>query len=194
MNNYSKTAFYAIGISAFIFGVSACNNTPKTEDSKEIAEEHNEAKFDDKKQEKDAEFLVNAAEINMEEIQLGQLAQSKSKNADVIALGKMMETEHTKALNDLKTLASKKNVTLPATLTENGQEAFSKLNDKTGKDFDKDYCDMMVKGHKDAIDKFEKASKDAEDAEVRSWAGSMLPSLRTHLEHSQSCEDKMKKM
>jgi putative membrane protein len=190
--NYGKNALYAIAASAFIFGASACNNTPKAEDSKEVAEEHNEAKFDDNKKEKDAEFLVDAAEISLEEIQLGQLAQSRSKNTDVIALGKMMETEHTKSFNELKGLAEKKQITIPASLTEDGQEAFKKLNDKTGNDFDKEYCSMMIKGHKDAIDKFEKASRDSEDTDIRTWAGMMLPGLRTHLDHAETCQKTVK--
>ena len=45
-----------------------------------------------------SKILVNAAEINLEEIQLGQLAQKYSLNADVKSLGKMMETEHAKKL------------------------------------------------------------------------------------------------
>jgi putative membrane protein len=168
------------------------NNNEQQKDTKEIAEEKNEAKFDNAKEE-DAKFLVTAAEINLEEIQLGDLAQKNSKNASVIALGKMMSTDHTKALNDLQALASKKQITIPASLTEDGQDAYKKLVDKKEDDFNKEYCDMMVKGHKKAIEKFETASKDAADPDIRAMATSMLPSLRMHLEHSQMCQDKLKK-
>jgi putative membrane protein len=189
-----KKALFVITTITAGFGIQSCNNSPKVEDSKEIAEENNEEKFDKKAQEKDAQFLVDAAEINLEEIQLGQLAQSTSKNADVIALGKMMEEAHTKAWKELESLAAKKQVSIPTTSTEKGQDEYKKLSEKTGKDFDKEYCDMMVKGHKKAIDKFEKASKDAEDADIKTWASSMLPELNKHLEHSKTCEEKMKKM
>ncbi len=188
--NFSRRALYAFTIISLSLGIMSCNNAPKTEDSKEVAEDQNEAKFDENKQEKDASFLVEAAEINMEEIQLGQLAQERSKNADVKALGKMMENEHTKALSDLKALAEKKQVALPATLTEDGQDAFKKLNDKSGKDFDKEYCNMMVDGHEKAIRKFEKASEDANDADIKAWASGMMPALNTHLEHAKQCKEK----
>jgi putative membrane protein len=189
-----KKALFVIAAIAAGFGVQSCNNSPKTEDSKEVAEESNEEKFDKKAQEKDAQFLVDAAEINLEEIQLGQLAQSTSKNAEVIALGKMMEEAHTKAWKELEGLAAKKQVSIPTVSTEKGQDHYKKLSEKTGNDFDKEYCDMMVKGHKDAIDKFEKASKDCEDADIKAWASSMLPELNKHLEHSKMCEDKVKDM
>ncbi|MEO8150285.1 MAG: DUF4142 domain-containing protein [Bacteroidia bacterium] len=175
-----------------MFTLPSCNNA-KHEDSKEVAEDHNDAKFDNAKED-DAKFLVSAAEINLEEIQLGQLAQSNSMNADVKNLGKMMETEHTKALSDLQALAAKKQITIPTTLTDDGMSASKKLMDMKESKFDKEYCDMMVNGHKDAISKFEKASTDAKDEDIRNWASSMLPALRTHLDHSITCQKECEKM
>jgi len=172
--------------------IHSCNNS-KPEDTKKVAEEHNEAKFDNAKED-DAKFLVSAAEINLEEIQLGKLAQSNSMNADVKSLGKMMETEHSKALADLQKLATKKQITIPSTLTDEGMSASKKLMDKKESKFDKEYCDMMVNGHKDAISKFEKASTNATDPEIRNWAASMLPTLRTHLDHSITCQKQCEKM
>ena len=187
----TKRFAYVALLSMSAFAVTSCNSN-KPEDPKDIAEEQNDERFDERKSEKDAQFLVEAATINMEEIKLGELAQQKGTLADVKDLGKMMVKEHTQALADLTKLAESKSVVLPAALPEEAQKAYDKLNEKTGKDFDKEYCDKMVKGHKDAIDKFEKASSDAEDADIRNWASSMLPSLRTHLDHSNMCQEKAK--
>ncbi|MEP7266377.1 MAG: DUF4142 domain-containing protein [Saprospiraceae bacterium] len=181
----------ALAIS-LLTALSACKNA-KPEDTKKVAEEHNDAKFDNAKED-DAKFLVSAAEINLEEIQLGQLAQNKSMNSDVKSLGKMMETEHSKALSDLQVLAAKKQITIPITLTDDGMSASQKLMDLQGSKFDKGYCDMMVSGHKDAVNKFEKASTDATDPDIRNWAASMLPALRTHLDHSMTCQKKCENM
>ena len=182
----------AVFILIITFGFTSCNSS-KTEDTKEVATETNDAKFDNKKED-DAGFLVAAAGINLEEIQLGQLAQKISKMSDVKELGKMMEDEHTKAFKDLQALAAQKQITIPSALTDAGQDANKKLINKTGKDFDKAYCDMMVNGHKDAIDKFKKASTDATDPDIRKLATSMLPALQTHLDHSIACQKKCEKM
>ncbi len=163
-----------------ILTLSSCNNS-RHEDSKDVAETHNDAKFDNAKKD-DAEFLVNAAEINLEEIQLGQLAQTRGTTAEIKKLGKMMETEHTKALDDLKGLAAQKQVTLPATLTDDGMSVNKKLLDTKVSKFDKEYIDEMVSGHETAISKFEKAAKDANDVDIRNWASSMIPILRSHLD------------
>lgn len=177
-----------------LFGMTACTNNQKADDSKEIAEEHNEQKFDSNdKKEKDAKFLVNAAEIHLEEIQLGQYAQSNSTEPEVKKMGKIMEAEHTKSLNDLKELASKKSITIPVSLTEDNKDAYKDLSNKSGQDFDKEYCDKMVEGHKKAIEKFENASTESEDAEIKAWAAATLPVLRSHLDHAITCQNKLEK-
>ncbi len=184
--------FASASLMLLVTTLPSCNNE-KPEDTKEVAEEHNDAKFDNAKED-DAKFLVSAAEINLEEIQLGQLAQTRGTTTHVKELGKMMETEHAKALADLQTFAVKKQITIPTSLTENGMEANKKLMDTKGSEFDKEYADKMVSGHKDAIDKFQKAATDATDPDIRNWATSMLPALRIHLDHSISCQKLCEKM
>jgi putative membrane protein len=59
------------------------------------------------------------------------------------------------------------------------------LEKKQGADFDRAYIDSMVDGHKDAIKLFEDASKNASDAEVKSFAATHLPTLQQHDEKAQ---------
>lgn len=185
-------ALMSAAVLALTLGAVSCKDEKKAEDTKEVAEDQNEAKFEDTNdaKEDDSDYLVAAAEVDMKEIELGKLAQ-KSANADVKALGKMMIDEHTKSSADLKAFAAKKNITLPAALTEKGNEAFKDLNDETGNDFDKKYADMMVDGHEKTIEKMEKASEKANDEEIRMWAANMLPNLRKHLEHAKMVKAKV---
>jgi putative membrane protein len=136
MKNVRTTArrsmAYLGGLSLGLFVIHACSNS---DDPKEIAEDQNEEKFDDRKSEKDANFLVEAAAINLEEIKLGELAQQKGTLAETKALGKMMVTEHTAALKDIKALAANKSITIPEVLTEDGQDAYDDLiEENAGKD------------------------------------------------------------
>jgi putative membrane protein len=193
MKNYKTLLFRTTLIIAVIVGVLSCANK-KPEDTKEIAEESNDAKFDKKSSERDAQFLVNAAEINMEEISLGKLAQQKSSMSHVKELGKMMEVEHSKSMISLTALAQTKMISLPSSATNDAMDAYKKLNDKSVNDFGKAYSSMMVKGHKDAIALFEKASTDCTDLDIRNWATEMLPALRQHLDHSMMCQKECDKM
>lgn len=192
MKILKSTMLQATLIITTIIGTSSCTNN-KPENTKDVAEEHNDAKFDNNKNEKDAQFLVNIAEINREEISLGQLAQQSGRITHIKELGKMMEDAHTKSLADVTALAKSKNISLPDALTDNGKAAYKKLNDKSGNDFDKAYADMMVSEHKDAISLFEKASTESTDLEIRAWATASLPALRTHLDHSMMSQKKCDK-
>ena len=193
-NKISTIAFGILISSCFILSWTACNNA-KTEDTKEVAQDHNEAKFDDNANKSDdSKFLVAAAEINLEEVQLAKLAQTNANSDEVKKLGKMMEQDHSAAMTELNGLASKKQITIPTSITDNGQSAYKTLSEKKGKDFDKAYGDMIVDGHKDAISIFEKASTDCKDADIKSWAAGMLPKLRSHMDKAMTCQKNMEKM
>jgi len=193
MKHFKTTLLQASFIAITLLVTSSCGDNQNAEDSKKIAEEHNEAKFENPNAERDAQFLVNAAEINMEEIRLGQLAQQNCMMTEVKELGKMMETDHAKCLSDLTDLASKKSMSLPTTPSDKAEDTYKKLSSKTGMRFDKEYCEMMVNGHKGAIEMFEKASTECNDAEIKSWAIATLPALRAHLDHAIDCEKSCEK-
>ncbi len=193
MKNYKSNVLQAILLMTIIIGISSCMDK-ESKNTKEVADESNDAKFDENSNEKDAQFLVSAAEINIEEISLGQLAQQKGTMKHVKELGKMMEDEHTKSATALSELAKTKNITLPTSQTESGQNAYKKLNSKSGNDFDKTYADIMVNGHKDAIELFETAATESADSEIRAWAAATLPVFKTHLDHSIMCQKECNKM
>lgn len=177
-----------------IIFLNSCKNETKQEDPKEVAEDANETKFDSvDNKEDDSQFLVDQAEINLAEIELGKLAQTKGTNPEVKKFGKMMVDDHTKAASEASALAKTKNFTLPTSLTEEGQEEYNKLNEKSGADFDKKFADMMIDGHEKAINKLEKASKDAKDADVRTWASNNIAGLTAHLEHAKMLKQNLDK-
>jgi putative membrane protein len=97
-------------------------------------------------------------------------------------------------LTDLTALAQTKNISLPTSQTENGIEAYKKLNNKSGNYFGKEYSSMMVTEHKKAIDLFEKASTDCTDPDIKAWAAATLPTLRIHLDQAMICQKECEKM
>ncbi|MNL21694.1 hypothetical protein D3C87_1429970 [compost metagenome] len=183
-----------LGAGLIIIFLNSCKNETKQEDPKEVAEDANEAKFDSiDSKEDDSEFLVDQAEVNLAEIEIGKLAQTKGTNPEVKKFGKMLVDDHTKAASEVSALAQAKNFTLPTSLTEDGQEEYKKLNEKSGADFDKKFADMMIDGHEKAIKKLEEASKDAKDADVRTWASNNIAGLTAHLEHAKLLKQNLDK-
>ena len=134
-----------------------------------------------------AKFAVKTANAGMTEVELGKMAEQKGSKS-VKEFGAMMVKDHTKAGDELKSLAAEKNITLPASVSDEMRKHIDDLNKKSGKDFDKDYMDMMVKDHKDVIDGFEDMAKNSKDSAFKNFAVKTLPTLYKHLGAAKAIE------
>jgi putative membrane protein len=103
----------------------------------------------------DKDFVKDIATANIAEVELGRMALDKAVNPDVKKFAQMMVDDHTKANEELTTIASQDNIAVPSALDDKHNDLRDKLAKKTGADFDKDYIDAMVDGHKDVMDKLE---------------------------------------
>ena len=197
-----KSLLNCIVIGSFILGGVSCNSGS---DSAEAAKDSNAVKMDSTAADStkmipatvskaDQDFAVNTAIAGMTEIQAAQMAEQKTKAKDVKDYAEMMVKDHTAAADKLKTIATQKNITLPATLTPDAQKDLDNLQQETGNKFDKDYMAMMVSDHKKVIGAFENESKNGSDADIRAFADSTLHTLRLHLEKAEMCQKMMNKM
>lgn len=192
--NYIKKALFQVTFVSSILLIVSCNNSQKSKEMNVVAEESNIEKPDDNKQGKDVAFLIKASELNLEGIHLGQLALQKGSIAHVKDLGKMMVDAHTKSQMDLIVLADNKMIIIPNSPTDKTKDAYTRLNNKSGNDFDKSFADMMVSEHENAIGIFEKAAIDGVDSDIKKWTVNTLPELHKHLNHSIECQKKCNKM
>lgn len=137
------------------------------------------------------DFAKDAAVGGMMEVQLGNIAEKNSSTKSIQDFGKMMVDDHTKINDQLKDIASKKNIALPSMLPQDKQDKVDKLSKETGKDFDKDYVDMMVDDHKKDIDAFKKAGDKMTDPDLKDFVIKSLPTLQKHLDAIQAIKKKM---
>jgi putative membrane protein len=137
------------------------------------------------------EFVNTAANDGMMEVQLGELAQKNASAESVKNYGSMLAKDHSKANDELKSIAAAKNIAVPASLSADHASHLQEMTAKTGKDFDKAYIDMMVEDHGKAIDLFTKQSNDNSDAELQAFAKKTLPTLKKHLEEAKKLQSKM---
>ena len=140
----------------------------------------------------DNEFAGEAADGGMLEVKLGQLAKANGTAASVKALGSMMAMDHGKANDELKALAQKNNISLPAALSEKSQKTYDGLAAKKGADFDKAYAAMMVDDHNEDIPKFQSEADNGQNADLKAFAAKTLPTLKHHLEMSNSTKAGLK--
>ena len=142
---------------------------------------------------KDAQFVKEVVAGNIGEIKLAQLAEKKGSGKEVKDLGKMLEREHTAVLAELKSYAARKNIDVPAEQDQDAKNTYNDFSKKSGKEFDKDWCDLMEKKHKAGISKFENLANDPNaDPELKTLVNKTLPTLRTHLDHVMQCKNKLK--
>lgn len=126
-------------------------------------------------------FLQSAAEINATEIETGKLAESQSTDPNIKKIGQDLVRDHTAANQQLEKLASSKGLSITAQPTSFQQRMISSLQQKSGDEFNKQFLRQTTFAHQRAVSMFERASRRAQDPDIKSWAAQMLPSLQSHV-------------
>jgi putative membrane protein len=130
---------------------------------------------------KTTDFVTEAAQSDMFEIQSSQLAASKTQG-DVQKFANQMVADHTKTTDELKALAPAANAPLPTAMDSSQQSMLDKLQGMNGEEFTKQYVSDQVSAHKTAVSLFERYAKGGEDEKLKSWATQTLPTLQHHLD------------
>jgi putative membrane protein len=146
----------------------------------------------DKEKDTDADFVKEAARGGMMEVELGNYAEQNAQHPRVKNFGAMMVRDHSRANEELKSIASSKNFAIPASVEEDHKGKMNDLQKKTGADFDKDYISSMVDDHQKDIDAFKKEAEDGRDPDLKSFAVKSLPILETHLDSAKNIKGALK--
>jgi putative membrane protein len=135
------------------------------------------------------EFVMSAARDGMFEVEAGKLAQTKATDESVKKYAGMMVEHHSKANEELTTLAKSFNLEVPTQLPDDKRDKMQELRDEEADDFDEKYIEMMIDAHQDAVDLFEKQMKrNDDDPQLQQWASKTVPTLRTHLEEAKTAK------
>jgi putative membrane protein len=163
-----------------------------------------------------ADFAWDAALINLKEIRLGEAAQTNSQNRDVQDFGRRMVRDHSRLNTRLEKIAQSEGLSLPDTntfyvpvappkekqatelMTKTPQEKLrdaqldvESLASLSGEQFDQAYATAMVKGHKDAMDKFQNAAAMLSDDSLKKYADRGLRAIKDHYEMAQKLESEV---
>ena len=130
--------------------------------------------------EKDKTFMKKAAKGGMMEVAMGQVAEQKAQSEDVKSFGKRMVTDHSKANDELKAIASKKGVQLPS------KEHSVKWTSN------KAYMDMMVKDHEKDLAEFKGEASGGSDPDLKKFADDTAKMVQGHLDLAKETQGKLK--
>jgi putative membrane protein len=156
MNTLCKTAFLLAGAATGVIAADSLSST-------------------------DHLFANTAAQGGVAEVELGKLAAAKGSNQKVKDFGKKMVDDHSKANDQLKSIAGKDNMTLPSSLSAKDQMLLHRLSNLSGAAFDKAYINAMVKDHETDIALFQHEASDGSNSDLKSFAAGALPTLQEHL-------------
>lgn len=126
-------------------------------------------------------FVMAAAQGGMSEVSLGGLAAQNGVSAGVKSFGSRMVSDHGKANDELKALATNKGLALPTEISEEQKKTGDDLAKKSGKDFDRAYIADMVADHEKDVAEFQKAAQEVRDPDLQAWVVKTLPTLQEHL-------------
>jgi putative membrane protein len=130
----------------------------------------------------DRKFVTEAAGGGLYEVAVAKLATEKATDPQVKSFASMLVDHHTQANEKLKQVATSKGVELPSALPADKQKELDQLSKVEGAAFDQQFVQIVgVKDHKANIALFEKASKTAKDTDVKAFAETTLPTLKSHL-------------
>jgi len=163
----SQLFILALAVGAIsLAGVAKAQSTPTGQNSSLSAE--------------DKTFMKKAAKGGTMEVAMGNLAEQNGQSEDVKSFGKRMVTDHSKANDELKSIASKKGVQLPS------KEPNTKWSS------DKAYMDAMVKDHEKDLAEFQEEAKTGSDPDVKKFAEDTAKVVQEHLELAKETQNKLK--
>jgi len=149
----------------------------------------------------DALFAAAAADGGMQEVIMSQIAMKKATDPELKKYSEHMIEAHTKVNNQLKELAAKKGIALPAITSAGHQFCAQSLLGLSGEEFDCAYSEAQLLGHKATVAAFEAEAERGQDPEMKAWAAKTLPHLKAHtkeikpiaMHYEKMKEEKMKK-
>ena len=125
-------------------------------------------------------FAGRAAEGNLAEINLAQLALRKSKNDGVKMVAQTIIKGHSQAQAELTGLAPSKGVMIPSMVSPAHMAIMEKLEKAKGDAFDKMYISVQLDDHENTIALFANEMSMGQDDALKTFATKYLPDIVGH--------------
>lgn len=134
----------------------------------------------------DRNFILQASLSNTAEIQTGTLASTKGDSSAIKMFGEMMNTDHTQAQTDLKSVGTTVGVTVPDSIDAAHVTLMQTLNGLSGREFDSVYITNQITDHQATIAAFQAEQTSGGRSQVMDFANTYLPKIQMHLQKADS--------
>ena len=142
----------------------------------------------------DQDFLSNAEKSEIRQLSLSKVALDRARGPDVQAYARMVVDDHTRILQQLRDLMTRKGVSRPGSATEANAEGEYRLDSVSGTvAFDHEYVSLMAAETEQTLNRFKQAAETADDREVRAYASAVLPVIERESDKAANLEKKSSK-
>lgn len=130
-------------------------------------------------------FVRQALESGLYEVAVSALAADRAQSDATKRMAEQLRNDHRSANDKLQGLANGR-MNAPTDIPADKQAAIDKLSQAKGAAFDKQFLEVVgIQDHQKAIQLFESAQKDIQDAELKLFVQNTLPTLKHHLSTAQ---------
>jgi putative membrane protein len=137
-------------------------------------------------------FVTAAATSDMYEVEAAKIALQRSRDSQVKAFARRMESAHAATTDELKATLTRINstVTPPSVLDDRRQGMIDELRGAKDVDFNSRYMSQQVDAHNEALTLMDRYAKDGDTPAVKSFAAKTRTAVQSHLDMAKKLLDK----
>lgn len=184
-NNLLST--FSCLVVAFLF-VTCSSNLSYNE-----AMQKNVRNIEDTEKLEDARFLLEAASYNILATRMAEAAIESGYSASVVSMAKENLEEHEEMGDELRRLARKEDVALPAEMNSEHERILAELTSTDRREFDRTYIQLLREVSQQDSQKFATMATEANSEDVRAFAARKLDLFKSHQEHIQTVDSELLK-
>jgi putative membrane protein len=136
----------------------------------------------------DQKFLDFAAQADMTDAHLGQMAAGQARSQSVKDYAQTLVNDHTKDYGQLSVIAAHASLTIPKGIDAAHGRTIAPFKALKGTAFDVRYLHEVISGHTNAISVYKREAADAHNPELKAYASQTLPTLQKHLDGAKDLE------
>lgn len=140
----------------------------------------------------DKKFIDMAADLDMTEANLGQMAQNQASEQPVKDFGQTLNEDHSKAYGQLLDLGDKIHQQIPRGINIAKNSEYAQLHHAKAASFDRTFLTDEVREHQRALTEFRREAQHGQNADLKNYANQQIPVLEEHLRKAQDLEKSAK--
>ena len=151
----------------------------------------NVSRLEDTGRLEDAKFLVDATSYNLLAMKLAEEATKSGYSASVVSMARENLKEHEEMEKELKKLARKEDIILPAEMNGEHQRLLAELTSADRREFDRTYIRILGDIGQQDREKFANMATAAESDDIRAFAARKLDHFESHQNQIQTVDGEL---